>query len=86
MVCNDIGGLLMSIPLSYIGSRPGVSKPLYMGVSLLVVALGNLMFTIPHFAAPRYSDTLPKIITQYNYNNQSESFSEICHGQVIITL
>ena len=50
----DIGSLVIMIPVSYLGSRAGASKPRWIGLGLLCMALGSLVWTLPHFASPAY--------------------------------
>ena len=50
----DIGSLVIMIPVSYLGSRAGASKPRWIGLGLLCMGLGSLVWTLPHFASPAY--------------------------------
>ncbi|XP_018017795.1 solute carrier organic anion transporter family member 4A1 [Hyalella azteca] len=50
----DIASLLVVIPISYLGSRPGASKPRWLGIGLIVMGLGSFVFLLPHFAVPAY--------------------------------
>ena len=50
----DIGSLLAMIPVSFLGGRLGASKPRWISVGLLLMGLGSLVWTLPHFASPEY--------------------------------
>lgn len=56
--CYDIGSVLCSIPVSYLGSLPKASKPRWIGWGLAVMGLGSLVFALPHFASPSHHLTL----------------------------
>lgn len=55
--------MLFCIPVSYFGGRH--SKPMVLATGLLLMALGSLIFTMPH----NFSDS-------YTYNTEEESFSK----------
>ncbi|KAK7087094.1 Solute carrier organic anion transporter, member [Halocaridina rubra] len=50
----DIASVLCSIPVSYLGSRPGSSKPRWLGWGAFIMGMGSFLFTLPHFASPFY--------------------------------
>ncbi|CAL4120916.1 unnamed protein product, partial [Meganyctiphanes norvegica] len=50
----DIASVLCSIPVSYLGSRVGSSKPRWLGMGMLFMGLGSFVFSLPHFLAPSY--------------------------------
>ena len=52
----DIGTLLMMIPVTYIGGKSQSHKPRWIGTGLILVGLGGLLWTVPHFASPQYQD------------------------------
>ena len=45
----DIGTLLLMIPITYLGGRKSSHKPRWIGKGLLIVGLGALLWTVPHF-------------------------------------
>lgn len=51
----DIASVLCSIPVSYLGSRSGSSKPRWLGWGVFIMGLGSFVFTLPHFGSPAYS-------------------------------
>ena len=52
---NDVGSLLVMLPASHLGGRLGASKPRWIAGGLLLVGLGSLVWTVPHFATEPYS-------------------------------
>ncbi|XP_058810314.1 solute carrier organic anion transporter family member 4A1 isoform X2 [Phymastichus coffea] len=50
----DIASFLLLIPVSYLGGRSSSSKPSYIGVGVLVLAVGSLLFASPHYLASSY--------------------------------
>lgn len=55
----DISSFLCLIPVSYLGGRIAASKPRWLGIGILLMALGAFVFSIPHFTAPRYQGGQP---------------------------
>ncbi|XP_023328222.1 solute carrier organic anion transporter family member 4A1 isoform X2 [Eurytemora carolleeae] len=51
----DIGSLLVMVPVSYLGGKSGSSKPRWIATGLLVMGIGSLIWSIPHFTTPPYS-------------------------------
>lgn len=45
----DIASFLSLIPVTYLGGRNKASKPRWIGFGVLVMGLGALVFSIPHF-------------------------------------
>ncbi|KAF2357630.1 Organic anion transporter polypeptide OATP [Trinorchestia longiramus] len=54
----DVASLLVVVPVSYLGSRPGASKPRWLGLGLILMGLGSFTFLLPHFAVPAYEGQL----------------------------
>lgn len=50
--CYDIAALLASFPVSYYGGRG--NKPMYVGVGVIIMGLGSLLFCLPHFTTGEY--------------------------------
>ncbi|XP_051157758.1 solute carrier organic anion transporter family member 4A1 isoform X2 [Leptopilina boulardi] len=50
----DIASFFLLIPISYLGGRTISSKPRYIGVGVLVLGLGALLFASPHYFAGPY--------------------------------
>jgi len=51
----DIGSLLVTIPVSYLGGRVGASKPRWIAFGMLLMGLGSLVWSLPHFAVTPYN-------------------------------
>ncbi|XP_066601024.1 solute carrier organic anion transporter family member 4A1 [Prorops nasuta] len=47
----DIASFLLLVPVSYLGGRSKASKPRYIGIGVLVLGLGSLLFASPHYLA-----------------------------------
>ncbi|XP_044583037.1 solute carrier organic anion transporter family member 4A1 isoform X1 [Cotesia glomerata] len=45
----DIASFVFLIPVSYLGGRSKASKPKYIGVGVLVLGIGSLLFASPHY-------------------------------------
>lgn len=48
----DIGYVLCCIPVSYFGGRH--SKPIYLGVGILIMSIGSFLFAMPHMVSDTY--------------------------------
>ncbi|XP_021915688.1 solute carrier organic anion transporter family member 4A1 isoform X3 [Zootermopsis nevadensis] len=53
----DIASFACLIPVTYLGGRPGASKPRWLGWGVLLMGIGSLVFTVPHFAVGPYRGT-----------------------------
>ncbi|KAF2357631.1 Organic anion transporter polypeptide OATP [Trinorchestia longiramus] len=74
----DIGSVSLVAPLSYMGSRPGTSKPRLLGTCMLVVGLGCYVAMLPHFLvapyeAPRTNDSVSEDSNLCHLNSPSQS-------------
>lgn len=45
----DIASLISLIPVTYLGGRPNASKPRWIGVGIIIMGMGSLIFAMPHF-------------------------------------
>ena len=61
------------LPVSYLGGRKGISKPRWISVGLMLMGLGSLIWTMPHFFAPIYNIQQQKI-----GENSKNSGSSLC--------
>jgi organic anion transporter 4A len=50
----DIASFLCLLPVSYLGGRGTGTKPVWIGAGLVIMGLGALLFSLPHFATPEY--------------------------------
>ena len=53
-----MASVLCAIPVSYLGSRPGASKPRWLGWGVFIMGIGSFVFTLPHFVSPPYFDRI----------------------------
>ena len=68
----DIGSMIIMIPVSFLGGRAGASKPRWIALGMLCLALGSLIWTIPHFATPTYQVEVPSDAQGTNTTVSSE--------------
>ena len=73
----DLGSLVIMIPVSYLGGRAGASKPRWIGLGLLVMGLGSLVWTLPHFTSPAYITTMTSHDRTGDIGNQTQ---RLCGG------
>lgn len=45
----DIASLICLIPVTYLGGRPDASKPRWIAVGMIIMGIGALIFSLPHF-------------------------------------
>lgn len=50
----DFASFCVLIPLTYFGGRATASKPRWIGFGVLLMAIGSLVFALPHFLAGNY--------------------------------
>ncbi|GAB6030943.1 hypothetical protein CHUAL_007768 [Chamberlinius hualienensis] len=60
----EVGNLVTIIFVSYLGSRRRI--PVWMGVGVLVMGLGSLIFVLPHFVTTKYTSDLQLNNSDYN--------------------
>jgi len=49
---SQVAGLPIQLFVGYVGSS--VKRPVWIGVGLVILALGSVVYTLPHFIAPAY--------------------------------
>ncbi|CAB3384981.1 Hypothetical predicted protein [Cloeon dipterum] len=47
----DVASFLCLVPVSYLGGRPGASKPRWLGWGIVIMGFGSFIFGLPHFVA-----------------------------------
>ncbi|XP_059480522.1 solute carrier organic anion transporter family member 4A1 [Neocloeon triangulifer] len=47
----DVASFLCLVPVSYLGGRPGASKPRWLGWGIVIMGIGSFIFGLPHFVA-----------------------------------
>ncbi|KAK0087850.1 hypothetical protein PV325_013940 [Microctonus aethiopoides] len=78
----DIASFILLIPVSYIGGRAKASKPKYVGVGILVLGIGSLLFASPHYlAGPYRGDNQKENVCQRMSVNGSSLLSN-CNDEV----
>lgn len=50
----DIASFLCLVPVTYLGGRPGASKPRWIAWGIVLMGCGSLLFATPHFLAGPY--------------------------------
>jgi len=50
----DIASFLCLLPVSYLGGRGTGTKPVWIGSGIVIMGLGSLLFSLPHFITPQY--------------------------------
>ncbi|PNF24215.1 Solute carrier organic anion transporter family member 4A1 [Cryptotermes secundus] len=77
----DIASFLCLIPVTYLGGRPGASKPRWLGWGILVMGIGSLIFTFPHFAVGPYRGATHHASTCNVITNSSSATGECADSQ-----
>ena len=63
---NDFGAFVLLIVVGYFGERR--HKPKLMGIGVLVMALGCLLFSLPQFVGGKYAYTISGIVLLMFHN------------------
>lgn len=50
----DIASFVCLVPVTYLGGRPGASKPRWIAWGVVLLGCGSLLFALPHFLAGPY--------------------------------
>lgn len=50
----DMASFACLAPVTYLGGRSGSSKPRWLGLGVLLMGTGSLLFALPHFLVPNY--------------------------------
>ncbi|XP_048489286.1 solute carrier organic anion transporter family member 4A1 isoform X1 [Plutella xylostella] len=50
----DMASFICLAPVTYLGGRAGASKPRWLGLGVLLMGGGSLLFALPHFLVPPY--------------------------------
>ncbi|KAJ9593377.1 hypothetical protein L9F63_015081, partial [Diploptera punctata] len=72
----DIASFACLIPVTYLGGRPGASKPRWLGWGVLLMGIGSLVFTFPHFAVGPYRGSSHRTNTCHDPSNSTISSSD----------
>ena len=52
----DIASIICVLPVTYLCAQ--AHKPLVIGLSFVILGLGSIVYSLPHFIAEAYTDTL----------------------------
>lgn len=53
----DISSFVCLVPVTYFGGRATASKPKWIGIGMILMGLGSLVFALPHFIVGTYRAT-----------------------------
>lgn len=70
----DIASFFVLVPVTYFGGRSNASKPRFIGIGMIVMGLGSLVFSLPHFLVGSYRATSVEAnvcLTESNANTVS---------------
>lgn len=54
----DLASFVCLVPVTYYGGRKGASKPCFIAIGLLLMGVGSLIFSLPHFLVGSYRATI----------------------------
>lgn len=81
----DFGYVLFCIPVSYFGGRH--SKPMVLGIGLLLMSLGSFIFSMPHTISDSYTSTYNADESSFskcaNVNYAGSAFTEIFSNETV---
>lgn len=50
----DIASFVSLVPVTYFGGRKNASKPKWIGIGMIMMGLGSIVFSLPHFLVGKY--------------------------------
>lgn len=53
----DIASFVCLVPVTYFGGRKNASKPRWIGIGMILMGLGSVVFSLPHFLVGSYRAT-----------------------------
>lgn len=53
----DIASFVCLVPVTYFGGRANASKPRWIGIGMIMMGLGSIVFSLPHFLVGAYKAT-----------------------------
>lgn len=53
----DIASFCLLVPVTYFGGRENASKPRWIAIGMIMMGLGSLVFSLPHFLVDSYRAT-----------------------------
>ncbi|ALC38472.1 Oatp26F [Drosophila busckii] len=85
----DLASFMCLVPVTYYGGRKGASKPCFIAIGLLLMGLGSLIFSLPHFLVGSYRATIAEANTcepNQTYGLQSQACQELEPAQLELGL
>lgn len=70
----DIASFVCLVPVTYFGGRANASKPRWIGIGMIIMGLGSMVFSLPHFLVGSYKATSVEAnvcLTEANVNTVS---------------
>lgn len=53
----DIASFVCLVPVTYFGGRSNASKPRWIGIGMIMMGVGSMVFSLPHFLTGNYRAT-----------------------------
>lgn len=53
----DISSFICLVPVTYFGGRANASKPKWISIGMIMMGLGSIVFSLPHFIVGSYRAT-----------------------------
>lgn len=70
----DIASFICLVPVTYFGGRKNASKPRWIGIGMIMMGMGSMVFSLPHFLVDSYKATSVEAnvcLTEANMNTVS---------------
>lgn len=81
----NISSLICLVPLTYFGGRPDACKPRWIGLGMIIMGIGSLLFSLPHFLTTnQYSETNEN--PNYLLCREKSSGLKVCQNEADMTL
>ncbi|XP_030377151.1 solute carrier organic anion transporter family member 4A1 [Scaptodrosophila lebanonensis] len=78
----DLASFACLVPVTYFGGKKGASKPLFIGIGMLLMGMGSLVFSLPHFLVGSYRATIAEsnVCEPDSILNGTESAQNGCYA------
>ncbi|XP_030080317.1 solute carrier organic anion transporter family member 4A1 [Drosophila hydei] len=77
----DLASFVCLVPVTYYGGRKGASKPCFIAIGLLLMGLGSLIFSLPHFLVGSYRATIAEANLCERDGQANETMAELELGE-----